>query len=350
MTPALSVYLDLLRAAAALVVFLGHFAIQRHGGGYLWQFTAHGHVAVIVFFVLSGFVIAWTAETKEREIRSFALARLARLLSVTVPALALTLAADYAGSKVLAYPYPDTWQLFGEDFAARYVASLLFLNQSWGWEFVPGSNIPYWSLPYEFWYYALFGAAVFLRGKTRVAALVAASLVAGPRVLLLAPVWLMGVAAWRLYTRLPSASAVLIAVVTALLFVLVEETAGPLFTGMFGKDLANIALGYEYVLGALAALHLAAVARLGGVPGLLRVAAPIRFAARNSFSLYLYHYPLLGVAAAAMPGNYPFIFVASLAGVLLLARVTEAKKHVVRSWLEALIPRGAPAPSPARGR
>jgi peptidoglycan/LPS O-acetylase OafA/YrhL len=54
----LSFYLDTLRILAAMVVFLGHFSQGWLGGGWFWQTQAHGHTAVIVFFVLSGYVIA----------------------------------------------------------------------------------------------------------------------------------------------------------------------------------------------------------------------------------------------------------------------------------------------------
>ena len=55
-----SVYLDLLRFLAAAVVFAGHAYPQRLTGGVpaLWRFWSFGNDAVMVFFVLSGFVIA----------------------------------------------------------------------------------------------------------------------------------------------------------------------------------------------------------------------------------------------------------------------------------------------------
>ena len=64
MTNALSLYLDALRFGAAFIVFLSHFG--RVSGGLFWQMQPYGRTAVLVFFVLSGFVIAWVTETKER--------------------------------------------------------------------------------------------------------------------------------------------------------------------------------------------------------------------------------------------------------------------------------------------
>jgi len=75
MTQALSLYLDALRFGAALTVFLGHYAGGRHSGGLFWQMIPYGRVAVLAFFVLSGFVITWVTETKEQTIEEYGLSR-----------------------------------------------------------------------------------------------------------------------------------------------------------------------------------------------------------------------------------------------------------------------------------
>ena len=51
----------------------------------------------MVFFVLSGFVIAYVSEQKEHTLREYSISRLARLWSVAVPALILTIALDQLG-------------------------------------------------------------------------------------------------------------------------------------------------------------------------------------------------------------------------------------------------------------
>jgi hypothetical protein len=50
----------------ALVVFMGHLSWKRISGGFLWQFQPLGHDAVMVFFVLSGFVIQYAAANHPR--------------------------------------------------------------------------------------------------------------------------------------------------------------------------------------------------------------------------------------------------------------------------------------------
>src|SRR5712671_3594240 len=80
----LSTYLDLLRLTAAMAVFVSHLSWVRISGGFLWQFQFLGHDAVMVFFVLSGFVIQYAAATKEKSLFDYQVARFARLYSVVI--------------------------------------------------------------------------------------------------------------------------------------------------------------------------------------------------------------------------------------------------------------------------
>src|SRR5579871_5549252 len=63
MNSGLSGYLDVVRIGAAFEVFLYH--LGYHGLGHALPGFAWGHQAVIVFFVISGYVIAYV--TNERE-------------------------------------------------------------------------------------------------------------------------------------------------------------------------------------------------------------------------------------------------------------------------------------------
>jgi peptidoglycan/LPS O-acetylase OafA/YrhL len=100
MSPSLSLYLDLARVAAALVVLLSHCWLVLFPGYPLhWP----GPPAVIVFFVLSGFVIAYVTDGRDRTIGQYALNRLSRLWSVALPALAFGFVVSrFVGTSVLA--------------------------------------------------------------------------------------------------------------------------------------------------------------------------------------------------------------------------------------------------------
>src|SRR5206468_3939655 len=56
----------------------------------------------------------------------------------------------------------------------------------------PGTNGPFWSLSYEFWYYIIFAAGVYFTGKKKIAGVTCVALIAGPKILVGLPIWLMG--------------------------------------------------------------------------------------------------------------------------------------------------------------
>ena len=175
MTQALSLYLDALRFGAAFTVFVSHWAGARYSGGLFWQLMGYGRTAVIVFFVLSGFVIAWVTETRERSFEDYAFSRIARLYSVIVPAFLLTAVLDRLATAIDPQLYGPEVSLGPVERFLGYALSLVFLGESWGLTMLPGFNVPFWSLNYEAWYYVLFGAALFLRGRRRTVAVIAAA-------------------------------------------------------------------------------------------------------------------------------------------------------------------------------
>src|SRR5277367_3405770 len=89
MSRSLSIFLDALRFAAAIVVVVGHFTQPYFSQGFP-DLTLWGVSAVSVFFVLSGFVISHVTTLKEKDPLDYTAARIARLYSVLVPALLLT--------------------------------------------------------------------------------------------------------------------------------------------------------------------------------------------------------------------------------------------------------------------
>lgn len=354
MSRGLSVYLDLLRFLAALAVFVLHASFQRFSGGLplLWRFSVFGNDAVMLFFVLSGFVIAHVASRHEDRAASYWAARLSRLWSVCVPALVLTALLDTAGMRLAPQLYAFEWYEYGNP-VLRMVASLLFLNELWFWSIQPFSNTPYWSVGYEFWYYALFGVALFTAGRARWIALALVLLAMGPKIALLLPVWLAGVWAWRtrLHERLsrPAAAALCAATLAGYLAWRFSaapgwlEAAMPRWLGAARAEQMGFSRNFlaNYLVGALVALHFIGARRLlrdcVAVPQALE--RPIRALAGLTFALYLFHNPLLQFFGAVVErmqwADYRRAIV--LAGPLLVVAVlgpwAEAGKGPLRRWL-----------------
>ena len=360
MTNALSLYLDALRFGAAFTVFVSHYATGRISGGLFWQFADYGRTAVLVFFVLSGFVIAWVSDTRERTLEDYALSRASRLYSVIIPALILTAALNWLGKQIDPRLYAPEWGHSTAHPVMDYALSAMFLGESWTTRVLPGRNVPYWSLNYEAWYYILFAAATFLRGRPRIAVITVAALLAGPRILFLLPVWLIGVAAWRWRAELPRQLGVPLVVACLTGFIALEGLGGQhLFWHPSSRWMPPASSAYDYILGAVVALFIVGLAHVQlPMPG-RRFEQLVRGLAGTSFGLYLLHYPLLNFFGTAVPGppegalHRVLVFGLALGGALGLASLIEprktALKRQLRSALHLLLGK-PPPPAVARER
>ena len=347
-----SLYLDLVRFVAALAVFVSHFGLQRLSGGFLWQLGAYGHQAVAVFFVLSGFVIAYAADTREATARSYAVSRLARLYSVVVPAVLLTPLLDAIGSALR----PDLYAGWGytEDLSFwRFFSALSFTNQVWTLNVHQGSNASYWSMGYEVPYYVLFGLATYLPGRWRWPAVALAAAAFGPSILSAMPVWLIGVATYRLSRRgalTPRAGPAVfaLAVVAWVSYeLLVWKLGRPLLTPtglMRRRELIQDLIVGLCFSGSLLGLN-AAPDKLGG--WLRRWQMPVRWLAGATFTLYLLHEPLAQCLLSLMPWaptdprGRSCVFFGTLGLVFALAAVTERRKDIWRDAFNRLLRRGS---------
>lgn len=331
----LSAYLDLLRLTAAAAVALYHIKMLELGPEAVRRFLpGFGHEFVVVFFVLSGYVIAWSVARKLVGVRDYALDRIARIYSVVIPALLI--------STVVSLAYKMGTPM---DALNGLLVNLLFIGQSWSIAAFPPSNPAFWSLCYEVMYYALFGCFIFLRGRQRLIACTVVVLLAGPKVILLLPCWLAGVAAYHCKDGLGKAApyvAVSAIVVLGLLSYLkfgkwVEAWIGPVDFGPsshFAKD---------YVTAILIALHLYAVRQIAiTMPSWLSTFA-VKGAALT-FTLYLIHYPIILVTrqAFAVPTSLAAFVVCVLliiAATALVGTFTESQRHVLREALIPLLPK-----------
>lgn len=138
----------------------------------LYGVTQFYHEAVLVFFVLSGFLIAGPGLDRVRSSTfsptSYAIDRFTRIYVTAFPAMLLTLGADWVGRTLFPWTgfYDGTndqlWEHLGGRFSdsiGDLLSNLAMLQPTRAATL--GSNTPLWSLSLEVWFYVWFGVVAW---------------------------------------------------------------------------------------------------------------------------------------------------------------------------------------------
>ena len=169
-------FLDLSRAASAFLVLIGHIHMvlfvdieksKLFSVGSFFNFiSSYAHQAVIVFFVLSGFLVGRSAinsisENSEKKLKHYFLDRITRIYVVLIPVLFFTLAVDMVS---LGFDSTASGAIEARSTLPVFIGNLFFIA-GYILPLGVGSNGPLWSLAYEFWYYALFPICLLIFRK-----------------------------------------------------------------------------------------------------------------------------------------------------------------------------------------
>jgi peptidoglycan/LPS O-acetylase OafA/YrhL len=318
---AASVHLDALRGIAAVGVCLSHLRdfffrdytqVAHHGpimtASYL--FTGLGHQWVVVFFVLSGYLVGGSvlrSVAMDRwSWRGYLLNRLTRLYTVLIPALVLGGLLDVAGihlfgSSGIYGGHAGTHELTFDVSTHLHWFILLgnyaFLQGIFVQTF--GSNGPLWSLANEFWYYLAFPPLVFIvwrrsspwQRALNLLLLAAIVVFVRPAIALLGLIWLMGVAIHYL-PHLPADNAIL----RRLLILL--AIGASLGTLVWCKQYHSSSS--DYVLGLVITLLIYILLSCSRTPMPRSYNWTAHALSRSSYTLYLVHVPLLVFLAALL--------------------------------------------------
>jgi peptidoglycan/LPS O-acetylase OafA/YrhL len=365
-----SASLDVIRAMAACAVMFGHlrtlfFVDFQHLQSksvalqFLYFFMGFGHQAVIVFFVLSGFLISSTVIRSQVlgnwSWRIYAINRATRLYVVLVPGLLLGFLWDRLGSWLFAAKEIYTHPLSDLGSAVplksltlgTLLGNFLFLQTILCQTF--GSNGPLWSLSNEFWYYVLFPIALgaglaWVKRRLRVAIpltclAVFIGIFLGLGIMTGFLIWLAGCGLVFLYSRVQVRSSYVALGMLCFFSVLAGGTLAAARLLQWNPVLSDLEVGFVFTLFLFALLQFEVRDYSSGYSKLAH-----RFAG-FSYSLYILHFPFLlffrswlvppqrwqptaihlSWAAAVGAGSLLFAWLVSL--------VTEAKTDVARKWL-----------------
>ena len=320
LTPGASQALNLMRGTAALLVLLNHwrelffvdYPDLSHPSFLARAFyfiCGFGHQSVIIFFVVSGYLVGGSAMRQIAVDRwswkRYLFIRGTRLYTVLIPALLLGLFWDRSGM----YLFGDAGTYGGHGpqnivhlpvrlttGPLAFMVNFSFLQGIGGPTF--GTNGALWSLAYEFWYYLLFPCLLLCLTRRKKAWQRSAYLLlslaifglVGWRISLYAFIWLLGavVAALPSYRR--AMPAFWLGITCSLLLCALawarlshrHEIRSDLILGIVFAATVYIALG----------------ALRNALAGKLNIL--ITHLADSSYTLYLVHIPVLAFASATL--------------------------------------------------
>jgi peptidoglycan/LPS O-acetylase OafA/YrhL len=315
------------------------------------------HPAVIVFFVLSGFLVGSSglraAENRTWSFPRYLLHRFLRLEIVLLPALLLGLLCDTVGSHVFAATglYNGRWRLLVRWGPIDLSWHTLLGNAAFLQGIVVptfGTNAALWSLANEFWYYVLFGLLVTTTLRTTrlwlrfvlACLIIAVAWFAGFQIMALATLWFLGLGIYLLpRMNLPRGGRRALMASSMLLFIVfLGATFGrpPPVWALTHSLLLDLATGILFSFVLYAMLH-ANPTRSGYHRVAHWIAAP-------TYTLYANHLPAIvlllawiGIRRAPTPlhclelaGWFVVIWLSAYGLYLLF----ESRTQTIRSWIE----------------
>lgn len=358
-----SMLISLLRGLAALVVAAAHLrALVYPGFGavvrppLLFQGLAFGagfaYLAVIVFFVLSGWLVGGSFLNKaasERAYQYYAIDRASRLWVVLLPTFVFVLLAGAAVGMLdtghVSYSVSDPYSV------TTFIGNMIGLQTI----LVPpyGGNFPLWSLANETWYYVLFPLLVFVfQGKSIVARAFAAlaigaivNLVHGA-IILYFSIWLLGVAFSRVKIETGR-------ILRWTLLLLLGGTA--IYIRVKGKTDITPGGYLQYLVFSVVFVLFLSSMQFKRTPSTMmdRLDRTGRFFANFSFTLYVLHVPLIGLMVYVIRSIFGviqlsphimshYLVYAGMYLVLVLGAYWfhlpfEANTFRVRQWIKSLV-------------
>ncbi len=148
--------LESVRGLAAIYMLLHHYVHCNVQLAFFQKFFVFGQAAVMVFFILSGFVICYSMAGRGANltVRDYLVRRFRRIYPPFVIVLLIEVVVQWIA--------PYQWEAFDW---RNFVGNLLMLQDKqhpFAWFSPFFSNSPLWSLSYEWWFYMLFIPVWFL--------------------------------------------------------------------------------------------------------------------------------------------------------------------------------------------
>ena len=339
--------LEALRGFAALYVFLHHARLAPNSGlGALFYF---GQEAVILFFLLSGFVIYLSTIRSGVRGYTYLVHRARRIYPMVIAALVLAYLSSAVGAR--AWIDPHLGNLAMNLLMLQDVSSL----KRGVWADTYYGNTPLWSLSYEWWFYMLFVPLGLMGRRSGGANLTVAFLLSAAGALtyqwhpnaasLFASyfiIWWVGVELAREYAA--SGAVTFIGQwksLGALLFCAVLWAIPVLVAFNHGESLKpgfDPVLQFRHFAAALLFCVLGLAWRRARLFGFRALFGKFAVLAPISYSLYLTHVPVLKLAAELFPGSPLLTAVVALIAIVPASNLAEVRfQRVINRWSDRVL-------------
>lgn len=319
-----SIYLDLIRFTAALVVVLSHAA------GFtslkIPIISGLGTEAVVVFFVLSGYVIAYVSSNKENNYIAFFKARAIRIYSVLVPAVLITLIFDHIGLKYNP-SYYFSHSNFHYDYSIfTFIKLNFFLGEGFNQHLVFGSSEPIWSIGFECIYYILFGSLLFCRKKPILILIFFIFIfISSPKVIIYFPLCLMGVVVYKISNVNFKYSHFLFIFTFPLFYLAIKLPLAhvPMYKPFVWNLYQFSSIVYFYLFSLVVSINIFTARAFFEFTGFKKILTSceyyIRYLSGKTFTLYLMHLPVMMLICSLY---YPKTIISSLFVVVITIVIT----------------------------
>ena len=333
-----SLYLDIIRVLASQIVLIGH------GISYfsILKFLQYPNVpymqniAVVLFFILSGFIITYSSsqklENKNYSYTFFLIDRFSRIFVAFVPAIIFVTFIDFISQTIS----PDGYKYTSAFNLSTFIANLFMLQDFpyglFGGITSFGSARPFWTIAIEWWIYLFFGILFFtVKGKHKnlkfsfvllfISAIVPIYNLIGGRGNGLTLYWLFGMIACLLYPwykSLPLSK--YWKIVLALIMLTLSIHRQIIIISAYDKIFALIISIFLLI-----SMNCFNLIKLNN-----KFVAIIKYMASYSFTLYLVHYSILDFIQVNFIDYNPYIlflygFIISNLIAISIGRLTEVK-------------------------
>ena len=271
-------------------IFVNYHQVESHTllTKIFYFLTGFGHQGVVMFFVISGYLVGGTVLNKyitngyldASFIKLYSIKRFSRIYVVLVPAIVIGFIFDLSGIYLFENLYRNAYRISAMDLdVTETITALNFIGNIFNVQTILtdplGTALPTWSLANEWWYYFLF-PLIFINNNTKILflLLVIGLFFLNQSIVEYSLLWLIGALTFQLKRKLLH---IYIAILILSTFLVISR----IYSGFYIDVLVGLSIALLINSSTFSNSRIDLFARFNSV------------FAEFSYSLYLLHFPLI---------------------------------------------------------